>query len=81
MATLEGIAALMDVAGVSQRELARRVGCTQGTVSYWISNGDAPSPKYHQLVVKALDLSEAQSKHLQALHFDHRTPGKAEDAA
>lgn len=40
----------LQASGMTQKELAERVGVTQGAVNYWLHGTEPPRPKYVKLL-------------------------------
>lgn len=77
---LLGLAELLEERNLSQRDIARQLGCSQGAVNYWLRTSDAPSPRYHATLVEALGLDHSQADHLLRLHLQWKL-AQTEDAA
>lgn len=77
---LVGLSDIRKQAGLSQRQVADKVGCSHTAVQQWEAKGDAPSLAYLPRVVAALNLSPAVAADLRQRAVDYQL-GRAEDAA
>lgn len=57
---------------LSQRDVAKLVGCSHTAVQKWEANGDAPSLSFLPKVVEALQLSPAVAADLKQRAVEHQ---------